>query len=331
MIDVINIHSTAIANNPMGNSHQRQLPVYLPPNYDATRSQPYPVIFVLAGYADYSEKYLWQKNCFQPSLPEQLDHAIISGDCPDVIIAFPDGSTKLGGSQYINSPVNGNFMDYICDECVMAIDNTFHTYQDRDHRAIMGHSSGGFAALVTGMLRPDAFGSILSSAGDSFYEMLYLPCITNTINAIEQFGSITNFISTFLCHPNPGATGYFDAFMTLAMASCLAPNSKIDTIMGDVFFDINTGAIIEEVWQRYLAWDPLRMVAHHLDALASLNHIQLECGLQDPYGMQWGHRQIAAKLTTAGIDCELKEYPGKHGGHGWRHLERIKNLLTYNK
>lgn len=318
--------SDAISNFPMGDNPTRQLPIYLPPNYDAKRSEPYPVLFLLSGFGSRSEKFVWQSSVFEASLPEQLDKAINQGELAPAIIAFPDGSSKLGSSQYINSPVLGNYMDYICDELTDFVDQHYHTHQSADHRAIFGHSSGGFGALVTGMIRPDRFKHILSSAGDSFYEHLYIPTITPTINAIESAGGISEFVDWFLNHPNPGSTGCFDAMMTLAMCACYAPNTNTPTIMGNVFFDLQTGALIEEVWKNFLSWDPVRMVDSHLSNLSKLNSIYLDCGLQDPYGMTLGHRQIARKLKKTGIETTINEYPGKHGGHSWRNVERIKRL-----
>lgn len=328
MIEWHTFESTAIKDFPMGDAHQRQLPVYLPPGYDAKRSEPYPVIFLLAGYGSYSSQYVWQSSVFEKPLPLKLDEAITNGDMPAAIIAFPDGSSKLGCSQYINSPVLGNYMDYICDELTGFIDQNYHTHANAKQRGIMGHSSGGFGALVTGMLRPDAFGNICSSAGDSCYEALFPPLITPTINAIEKTGGITEFVEWFLSLPNPGGSGCFEAMMALAMCGCYAPNPDAPTIMGDLFFDMKTGAIIDEVWQKFLAWDPVHMADKHMDALAQLNSIQLDCGLQDEYGMMIGQRQIAAKLAGNAIDCKLNEYPGKHGGHSWRNVERIGSMLS---
>lgn len=331
MIEWITHESKAIKGFPMGDSAVRHFPVYLPPDYNPRRSAPYPLVFLLSGYGSYHAQALYPTSVFTFSLISQLDQAILSGELPPLILVFPDGSSKLGSSQYINSPALGNYLDYFCDELIAYLDERYHTYKQASCRAVLGHSSGGFGALVFGMLRPDAFGHIYSSAGDSFYELLYLPMITPTLNAIQEQGSIPALIQHFLNHPNPGGSGYFDAMMTLAMCPCYAPNLKADTLLGDLFFDLHTGALVEEAWERFLAWDPVRMVDHHSSALDKLNSIHLDCGLQDPYGMQWGHRQIAHKLHKAGIACTLNEYPGKHNGHSWRHLQRIQTLCTQMK
>ena len=313
----------------MGDPHERTFPVYLPPDYNPKRSDPYPVVFLLAGYPSRGAEFLIERTIFNPSLPTRLDKAIRENQLPPVIIVFPDGSSKLGCSQYVNSPAFGNYMDYIADELTAFIDSRFHTHRDPAFRGIMGHSSGGFGTLVMGMLRPDAFPFICSSAGDSFYEVLYLPAIKFIINELESTNGIKGFIDWFLNHPDPTSTGSkkFETMMTLAMAPCYAPNLKNAPLLGDVFFDVKTGAIIPEIWEKYLAWDPVRMVDKHIPALRSLKWIHLEAGLQDEYALQWGHRQIAAKLTQLNIPYQLDEYPGGHSGHHWRFIRRLELML----
>lgn len=314
----------------MGDPHERTFPVYLPPHYDAKRSDPYPVIFLLAGYGSRSAELAWRESVFSPSLPTLFDKAIQAGNMAPAIVVFPDGSSKLGGSQYINSPVLGHYMDYICDELTSFIDNNFHTHCSPAFRGIAGHSSGGFGALVTGMLRPDVFQFICSAAGDAFYEVLYLPIIKFIINELDAAGGVNPFIDWFLNHPNPTTTGSkkFETMMMLAMAPCFAPNPNKPQLYGDLFFDLKTGAIIDEVWEKYLAWDPLRMIDKYATALQSLRWIRLEAGLQDEYALQWGHRQIAAKLAKMNIPYQLDEYPGGHSGHYWRFTKSLELMLN---
>ena len=68
MITWLNFSSKAIANFPMGDTHERSFPVYLPPDYDAKRSAPYPVINMLSGYGSRSAKYVWSESVFTPAL-----------------------------------------------------------------------------------------------------------------------------------------------------------------------------------------------------------------------------------------------------------------------
>ena len=100
-------------------------------------------------------------------------------------------------------------------------------------------------------------------------------------------------------------------------------------IKGDLWFDLETGELIDEHWKRLLAWDPLRMVDRHVSDLRSLRFIQLESGSEDEYGLHLGHRQIAKKLQRHGIPFHIDEYPGKHSGHHHRMPLRIARMVKH--
>ncbi len=82
------------------------------------------------------------------------------GECADAVVVFVDALTALGGSQFLDSPATGRYTDYICDEIVPFVDASYPTAATREQRAVTGHSSGGYGALVLPMLRPDVFGAL---------------------------------------------------------------------------------------------------------------------------------------------------------------------------
>ncbi|MCW5588947.1 MAG: hypothetical protein KIT27_04710 [Legionellales bacterium] len=333
MLKWLNFTSTAIQNFPMGDAHVREFPVYLPPQYQANRKTPYPVIFILAAFGSRGEKYIGSDSVFDLSLPQQLDREITAGTLPAVIVIFPDGGSKLGCSQYINSPALGNYMDYIADELVNLIDQEFHTYASEDYRGVLGHSSGGFGALMMGMLRPDRFRYICSSAGDSFYEFSLLQGVNDTIQMLEKHNGVENFLNWFFALPHSSLAGAkaFHTLLVLGMAPCYAPNLQNPPLYGDLFFDLHTGKIIDEIWQRYLQWDPVRLVDHQVDNLKKLAWLHLTAPSEDEYGLQLGHRQLAAKLAAHNIRYSLNEYSGRHGGNNWRFLSHLKLMLEQMK
>jgi enterochelin esterase-like enzyme len=321
--------SEAIRGFPMGDAHIRKFPVYLPPDYDHKRREPYPVVFLLAGWSGRSAKYLSQDSVFDIPLDQRLDRAIEEKTIEPVIAVFPDGTSKLGCSQYVNSPAFGNYMDYIADEIVDFIDGKYHTHRSAQFRGTMGHSSGGFGAMVHGLLRPDRFLYVCSSAGDSFSELSLLPEAKAALMAIESAGGVEKFIADIFSHPQPASLGKkLHALMVLSLAPCYAPNLNMPPLYGDLFFDLKTGAIIEEIWEKYLKWDPVRMIDAYSSGAKKLKFLHLECGLQDEYGLQFGHRLIAEKLKKYGIPHQIDEYPGGHSGHHWRFVNRIKLMLS---
>ncbi len=329
MIEVLKHSSLAIKGFPMGDPHERSLSVYLPPEYSAKRSEPYPVLFVLAGWAGRSSKYLSDGSVFETPLHLKLDEAIKKKELPEVIVAFADGTSRFGSSQYINSPALGNYMNYICDELIDLVDSKFHTHKSAEFRGILGHSSGGFGALVNGFLRSDRFKYISSAAGDSFFEYSILPTAVPTLIEIEKSGGLEKFIDSIFSHPQPSSLGSkkMHALMTLCLAGCYAPNISNAPVYGDLFFDLRTGSIIEEIWEKYLNWDPIHLIDRHAEAASELKFVHLDCGLQDEYGLQFGHRRLHQKIKKLGIPSAFEEYPGGHSGNTWRYLNRIQTIL----
>ena len=322
--------SEILEGNAMGDPHRRKLPVYLPPDYSDRRKDPYPVVFLLAGWSGRGAHYLSDGGVFSWSIPERLDRLIASKQMPPVIVVFPDCSSRLGASQYVNSSVNGNYMDYLCDELVQWVDRRFHTHGSRDFRGVIGHSSGGFGALICGMLRSDRFSAICSSAGDSWYDYLYRHTIPMTISTLRAAGGIKSFVDQFLASPNPrGLLGPSAeiTMLNLSMPSCYTPNPNVPVIMGDLWFELESGKLIDDVFKRLLAWDPINLVDQHVTELRGLSWIHLEAGIDDEFGLQLGHRQIAAKLAAHGIDHVIEEYPGRHGGHHYRMPDRIARMV----
>jgi S-formylglutathione hydrolase FrmB len=322
--------SDLLAGNSWSDPHIRKVHVYLPPNYSDRRKDPYAVIFMLAGWSGRGAHYLTDGGAFSWSIPERLDHLIESKQMPPAIVVFPDCTTRLGASQYVNSSVNGPYMDYLCDELVEWVDRRFHTHKTRDYRGLIGHSSGGFGALATCMMRSDRFSALCSSAGDTWYEYLYTHTIPQTIATLNKAGGVGAFVDTFLGNPNPrgllGGSATI-AMLNLSMASCYMPNPNVEHIKGDLWFDLETGVILDDVFSRLLAWDPIHMIDHHVTELRNLRWIHLEAGDNDEYGLQLGHRQFASRLAGLGIDHCIEEYAGKHGGHHYRMPSRIAKML----
>ncbi|MBI2378752.1 MAG: hypothetical protein HYV07_32455 [Deltaproteobacteria bacterium] len=322
--------SKLLANNLMGDPSLRRLPIYVPPGYDEARKDPYPVVFLLAGWSGRGAGYLNDAGCFTPSLADALDRAMQHEE-HKAIIAFPDGTTKLGASQYVNSPAHGPHMDYVADELVEFVDSRFHTHRDRRFRGVIGHSSGGFGALILGMLRPDRFSAVTSSAGDSWYEFLYTHSLPQTIGAIRRAGGVNPFLERWLSSPNPRALagrGDEAAMLNLSMCPCFAPNVSAPPLLGDLYFDVETGAIVQDVFARFLAWDPVHMADRHGAALKSLRFVHLEAGTDDEYGLCLGHRQLAKKLRAIGVEPLIDEYPGRHSGHHHRMPSRITRMVA---
>jgi hypothetical protein len=180
--------------------------------------------------------------------------------------------------------------------------------------------------MVVPMLRPDVFGALASHAGDALFEACYLPEFRETVRTLrDKFdGSYDVFWERFR------TADHFEDYLftplnSYAMAACYSPDEGEP---GAVVlpFDIATGRLIDDVWARWLDWDPVRMAPKHLDALASMKRIYLDAGKQDEWYLDLGARAFSTELTAAGIDHTLELFEGKHGGIQYRYPVALRAL-----
>ena len=311
------VRSAVLADNPLGDNPVRRVPVYLPPAYDRAPDRRFPVVYYLVGFLGRGLSVL-NVQPFQLTLPERLDRLIINGECGDLILVFPDCFSGYGGSQYLNSPAVGRYEDHVIDELVPHIDAAFRTTGSRAGRGVMGHSSGGFAAMHYGMRHADVFAGVACHSGDMYFEYCYKPDLPKAWNALRAYGSPRAFLDQLGTKPKFGK-GDFDALNILAMSACYAPNPGADPPF-DLPLRLDTGEVIPEVWARWLAHDPVQMVTDpaHAAALRSLALLHIDCGLRDEYNLHLGARILAERLRALGVPHLHEEFDDGHGGISYR-------------
>src|SRR3954469_13958235 len=261
------VDSPALRDNPHGDPARRSLPVYLPPSYEAAPDRRYPVIYWLPGFAGTALGAL-NHDPWAPSLPEAMDQALALGG-PEAILVAVDGFTRFGGSQYLNSPANGRYEDYVVRDVVAHVDGRYRTLPQAAARGIAGKSSGGYAALVLGMRHPETFGGISAHSADCYFEACYKPDFPKLLRAIGRYGSAEAVLEAFLgLEKKPGEL--FGALSVAAMAMAYSPTLQRPPYLFDLPFDPYTGELDAAVWERWLAWDPVTLVGHHTVALRGL-------------------------------------------------------------
>ena len=92
-------------------------------------------------------------------------------------------------------------------------------------------------------------------------------------------------------------------------------------------FDLETGAVIDDVWARWLALDPVRMAAGHADALTSMRRIYLDAGRGDEWYLDLGAVAFSRELEKVGAEHTLELFDGKHGGMTYRYPGAIRELV----
>ncbi len=119
-----------------------------------------------------------------------------------------------------------------------------------------------------------------------------------------------------------------DAFGGLNyIAMCAAYSPNLDSPDGiDLPLDLFTSELRPDVWKRWLAHDPVRLVDSHHRALASMRLVYFDSGDHDEYYMQFGARILSRKLTGYGVRHQFEEFDGSHRQTGHR-LERSFRLI----
>jgi enterochelin esterase-like enzyme len=300
-------HSRALEGNPLGDPATRRVPLYLPHGYDA--KQRYPSVYLLSAFGNHGLKFL-NDDLWEENIQQRLDRLIAAGSVRPLIVVMPDASTRYGGSQYLNSSATGNYEDHIL-ELVEHIDNKYPTIAQPSSRAVAGHSSGGFAALRFGMLRPDMFGLVADHSGDKWFEMTFRPQFPHLLRYADAVGEAG--LATLLADPAAGLRSGkpYTALDLLAMSACFSPNPKAK-LGFDIPVDLHTGSIIPDVWARWLAFDPIEIASEHANALRSLKLLYFDCAKGDEYNLLYGTRLLTQKLAELKIPFTFEEYEGGH-------------------
>jgi S-formylglutathione hydrolase FrmB len=292
------IDSSLLRGNPLGDPHERPLWVYTPPGYSADSDRRYPSVYVIQGYT--GQLTMWRNRTpFRQPFTETADAVFASGEAPPAIVVFVDAWTAYGGSQFVDSPGTGRYHSYLCDEVVPWVDARYRTSQDREQRAIMGKSSGGFGAMITPMLRPDLFGALATHAGDTLYEHCYLHDFGAAVRALRGYdGDIWRWWDDF--RSRVAFTKEEDGLL-VGLLGVAAAFSARDDGTPELPFDPRTGVVDPARWQRWLDWDPVRMAAGRADALRSLHSIWIDAGTRDDYFLDLGAEAFLAELRRIGI------------------------------
>jgi hypothetical protein len=325
-LDELEISSEALRGNPLGDSNVRPLWVYVPPGYDEEPDRRYPCVFVIQGMTGQLD--MWRnREPFRPNYPEMVDELFASGGAPPAIVAFVDCWTSFGGSQFLDSPGTGNYHTFLCDEVVPFVDTRYRTDARREARGIQGKSSGGYGALVTPMLRPDLFGGIACHCGDSLFEACYMPDFPKAVRALRKDygGDYDAWWADVRSRPFGSKPVDWDLLEPYGYAACYSADPDGTVRLP---FDERTGKLIDEVWQRWLDKDPVRMIPHHAETMRSMRAIWLDAGGKDEFFLDNGMVAVSLELEAIGAEHTLELFEGGHMSIAYRYPRSLAFLAT---
>jgi S-formylglutathione hydrolase FrmB len=322
-LDQLVIESQVLRDNPLGDPHIRPIHVYVPPAV-LDRGGPVPSVYVLPGFGGRVD--IWGNHKpFEPTVLDRVDAQFATPGTAPAIVVVVDAWTRYGGSQYLNSAGTGRYLDFLCDEVVPFVDAAYPTMADRSGRAVTGKSSGGYGAMVVSMLRPDCFGAFATHAGDALFECCYLPKFPLIARLLRDHfdGDYDTFHRIREQAPIFEADKFGRPLEFYAYASCYSPGPDGRP---ELPFDLATGQLVEDVWRRWLAWDPVRMVPTYREALASMRTILIDAGRSDEHYLDLGALAFSQALTTVDIPHSFELFEGTHFTFDHRYAPTLARL-----
>lgn len=327
-----NFHAKSLENNPLKSPVDRDINIYLPPDYYEDNDVKYPVIYFLHGYS--GNNWSWTTNfrdakdiafdfnAVPPNILEKLDidrlltfekldELIQKGELKPFIYVQPDGSLEIPnkfkrrdlrgkimtkGSFYVNSPYTGNYMDYIINDVINFVDFHYRTIPDKNQRALMGGSMGGYGALYLALHHPDKFIAVSSLSPGNVGNLdrvsweLRIPIYT------ELFGEKTS--------SQVGDFAWNDIMDTYDLIFS-NDNRLIPSIKND-----EKGNIIgynKEAFNNWQQNNLLNLIEKYPESLKKV-HLQLNCERTDEFGLADAAIQLHEKLIEMKIEHDYELY-----------------------
>ena len=92
--------------------------------------------------------------------------------------------------------------------------------------------------------------------------------------------------------------------------------------------DLRTGRLRPDVWERWLAWDPVRMAPAHADDLRSMRAIWIDAGRSDDFYLDLGAEAFRDELEKLGVTdaVRFELFDGTHANIEWRYPSALRFL-----
>jgi len=147
---------SAVAND------DRDFFVYTPAGYDARRSQPYPILYLLHGLGDDAERWMTGGG----GAHNILDNLIAEGKAVPMVMVTTLGYGVSNGPAGAMAPESiTGYTKILLDEVMPTVDKAYNVTRKREQRAIAGLSMGGAETLYTGLNHLDKFAWLGSFSG----------------------------------------------------------------------------------------------------------------------------------------------------------------------
>ncbi len=278
---------------------EKMVDVYFPPGYDENPDLYYPVIYYLHGWTG-------DQNSMGQML-YYLQNYINNGTIDPVIMVGADNSPEpFEGSCYMNSIIWGDYEDYIINDLIDWVESSFRAMpDDRNYRAMIGNSMGGYGAFRYGILHKDKFKAFAAhgTSGLSFDAMIEL------------------WIQEVIFENQPGPPYFYDYNIDGSFTKALflfgaagspnlnTPQTYINPPIVEYLLDENA-MIIDTVYAKWQAFE-LSQLIHQLTPDDSVG-IYFSCGVNDGFLLYNSHLAMQDTFDLLGLPYEFYSHSGGH-------------------
>lgn len=312
--DAISVPGKALEGNPLGDPVERKVAVFTPelPRFSSKLINCY----YLPGYGGSSEDFFGATG---RRFAEVFQDLADKGLALRMIVL--DGRNRWGGSQYLNSPAQGNYADYVLEDVIPFLEKRFGTPATPRDRIIAGHSSGGFGALRVAMMKPEEFGAIVALSPDTDFEVTHRSLAQAEVVARVSKRELESYIAPPGKMRRPGS-GLVQ--IMLGLSAAYAPKGPNEPGEFHWLFD-EKGKWQEEVWQNWLEEDPVVIARRTPFVFMPYHRIYLDGAERDEFGAQKGARALQEAIQST---CKVEFYESV-GGHAEHIEERLGRGLEW--
>ncbi|HUQ20473.1 MAG TPA: alpha/beta hydrolase-fold protein [Gemmatimonadaceae bacterium] len=308
------VPAPALRHNMVGDPHWDRVSIYIPPSYHRNPQRRYPVLYFLHGF-DADDRALIKGAYQNLNIRISMDSLVRAALVDEMIIVMPNARNAFNGSFYTNSPVTGNWEQFIVRDLVNYVDRKYRTVKSRDGRGIAGHSMGGYGALRIAMRHPEVFSAVyaLSAYGLAFTDSVERNYQKNwkTAAQLRNWGQY--------------AKAGFNTNLIMAFGAANAPDLSNPPFYVSLPYIIKGDSmILDRRIARRWSIRPMEMAPEFVSNLRRLS-IMFDAGTVD------GFKDIPVRandldnlLTSLGVPHSYELYVG---GHGDQIRSRIENKV----
>ena len=287
--------------------------VLLPPDY-ATSEKRYPVVYVMPGGDGLPTHFTWGFLVASQAL-------LNKDEIKEMILVFPDGTSRLGGGLFVSSPAIGDYETYFIRDVVDYVETNYRTLPTRDSRGLAGCSRGGGTSMQFGLKYPNLFSVVAATGGEWDFSPQVWPTDEDRLQLMKELPTQASDLDD--------VTNWW-----VQLAAEAAPDPDNPPFYAEMPFRIvdGRGEFVPEVVAKIVELDAAHEARRYLQQPVRLRGIRIEHGTSDTTNAPSIH-SFKQLLDDLGIEHEYVEVNAGHCGGNWEaaSLKYMSDKLVFEE